>query len=222
LQIPKLKLLYKKIFKATAIYLVGIITFCSIYYYLSSIKDEDILKKDGIRSETAQLNEKLIAMSRKMQEAKEAYKLWETLNKQHKKREGLKIDEAKKLFDSLQEKFYLSTPVKIDLSTPIELQDKYKTESVAVIQSTVKLDFRGLTDEYLINVVEYLLKNIPGFVQVKSFTIMKSINSIDNIIINKIKSGERPELANGSITFDWRDFKDIPKLQPPANQPNIN
>jgi hypothetical protein len=222
LQIPKLKLLYKKIFKATAIYLIGATTFCSSYYYLSSIKDEDILKKNGIRNEITQMNEKLVSMSRKLQEAKEAYKLWEALNKQNKKRDGLKIDEAKKLFDSLQEKFYLSVPVKIDLSTPIELQDKYKTESVSVVQSTVKLDFRGLTDEYLINMVEYILKNIPGFIQVKQFTLMKPINSIDNIIIDKIKHGERPELANGSITFDWRDFKETSKTPLPANQPKIN
>jgi len=67
---------------------------------LNSKKEKALINKRSIQIDINFLNDRLISMSKKAQEIKDAAKLWETINQKNRQRDGLKIDDAKKFVNS--------------------------------------------------------------------------------------------------------------------------
>lgn len=185
---------------------VGIILMIGVIY-TGSIRDRFLQQKQGEQIEINSLTNRLEEMTRKTKEINEAMKLWQKLNIQSKKREGLKIDKANEIIENLKKRLKLGA-IEIDLSAPQELSDIYKTDTVSVVSSDMNLKIKALTDEQIFSFLELLLKELPGYIKLESVTIRRNIE-ITPDSLQKIIKGEYPELISAEIIFKWRDLKDL-------------
>jgi len=196
------------------IYLIVFVVIGLIYSQLVDKRDSDAQKRDMVQNEVTVLDNKLNALNKKVSDVKEATKLWQRLNEKNKKREGLKIDSIKKILDDLKKRYKLvQTDADIDLSTPVELADIYKTETTVVVASKVTLKFRTITDEYAFSYVDALMKELPGYVKIQNLLLTRTNTPLTDDLLQRISKGEIPELVEGSITFDWRDLKDVSNVK---------
>jgi hypothetical protein len=183
-----------------------------LYYWLDNKKQTDLQQSGVLQGEISGLYVKLNAINKKAKEIKEATKLWQRLNEKHKKREGLKIDSIKKTFDQFKKRYRLSE-ANLDLSTPVELVDIYKTDTTVVVSSEVTVKFKAITDEYVFSFIDAVLKELPGYVKVEMLQMSRT-GEVNDDLLRRISKGENPELVAGSMTFQWRDLKDISTPKP--------
>jgi cell division protein FtsL len=214
----KINILKRKLIKLGVVNLVVVVVCLAVTYWSSAAKDSAIQHNTKLADEISALQVKKSALENKIQDLKAAAKLWDTLNIKNKKREGLQIDTAKSLLKQYEKHYYLSAPVTVSLSTPTELSDVYKTPSTVVIASEVSLKLSGLKDSYLLEFVDALFKNLPGFAKVKSFAIERN-GVITNEVLSRVAQGELPSLVSIDLVFSWRDFKDISKSIKDTDKP---
>jgi hypothetical protein len=165
-------------------------------------------KNLAVQSEVMELQNKLTTITKRAKEVRDATNVWQKLNEKHKKSDGLKIDSIKGLFDDFKKKYKLSD-VDVDLSAPVELADVYKTETTVVVSSKVTVQFKGITDEYVLSFVDAVQKDLPGYVRIENLQFSR-IGEISEDVVRRVSKGEFPGLVGGSITFQWRGLKDIP------------
>lgn len=201
----KLLQLKRTLIIRSIIYIILLIGTTLLYGYLSADREAVTQKSDALKSDIADLNNKLTIFNRKIQDIREATKLWQRLNDKHKKSEGLRIDSIKKIFDDYKKQYKLSEAT-LDLSTPTELTDMYKTDTTVVVSSNVSVKFKVISDEYALSFVDAVMNNLPGYVKLEKLSLTR-IGEITDETLLRVSRGEIPELVTGEITFQWRDLK---------------
>lgn len=189
-------------------YLVIFALLAVIVNYLGNIKSKILLQRQLITRDINFFNNNIIEFQKKIQEVKEAQELWENLNKGGRKREGLQLDEASLFIDHLKQRFEKISKIDIDLSPPEELDNAYKTASTVIMSSTVTLRVSALTDDIIFSIINNVINNFPGFININSFSIDRRAD-ITNENLKQIRAGNFPDLVYAEMIFAWRDFKDI-------------
>jgi hypothetical protein len=200
-----IKTLQKKTLTRTGAYLLIIVCVVSICIYLGSVEKTVQEKHDWLKNDISQLSRKLDGLSIKAKEFAEAAKMWEGLSDEQKKLQGMKINNAKDLLDKLKDQYKL-VDVKISFSKPDELKEVYISDTIAVVSSEVSIDFKGMTDEFILGFVADILNQFPGYIQVTSLSITRA-REVTKGDLEKIATGEYQGLAEGKIVFSWRDLK---------------
>lgn len=162
----------------------------------------------NVKKDIVNINQTISETEIKIKEIKESYKLWDKLAKNNKVQKGLEIDKAKSFLTNLEKRFKLSTPIDVMLSPPVQLKDVYETKTTVVVSSEVNLKLAAPTDEIIMNVIDSIIQNYPGFVSLKFFSLEKK-SLLNDEIINKISRGIFVPMIESNVTFEWRDFKDV-------------
>ncbi|MFN7038944.1 MAG: hypothetical protein ACK4OM_05210 [Alphaproteobacteria bacterium] len=207
----KLNIVKTNFIKSSIIHLI--ITTFVLIILLSSLffKNNYFSKSEKLKNDIEAIKNNIAETNKKQIEATEALSLWKKVNESYKKREGLAIDKSKLILDNLSKAYYLSKNLEINLSTPIELSDIYKTDTTVIMSSEVNIRLGALTDEYVLKFFDSIKKNFPGFINFKQFSITRRID-LSPDIINQISVKNFPEIVDAQLIFEWRDFKDIVKL----------
>lgn len=177
------------------------------YYYVDSTLKGQHRAEQFLQNDINSLNGKITSLLSKSKEFAESYKLWKKLFKTDQKQEGLKISQVQSLLNLFKERYKL-TEMSVDLSTPKNLEDIYKTDTAVVQSSEVSLKFAGLSDEYLLSFVGAIKNKFPGYVKIKALKLNR-VGKIDKETLLKISRGAAPSLVSGELEFYWRDLKDI-------------
>lgn len=186
----------------------------AIAFYLSSTVDELEKKHSWLKNDIAEMNRKIEGMNKKSLEFSEGVKVWEALPDSDKSLTGLRINEAKDVLDKLQTKYGLAN-VKTSFSKPENIEGDFKSDTVALVSSTIAINFSTQTDEDIYNFILDMVKSFPGYVQIKSISIGKPA-VIDKESIRKIASGESINVFSVNMDFYWHDLK----YKGPAKDPN--
>lgn len=84
----------------------------------------------------------------------------------------------------------------------------FKRGSTEVILSEVDLNFSAMTDEDMIQFVEALYRDFPGYVKIKSLELKRNNDISDEALVG-LASGRRPELVSGQMLFSWMGVKEV-------------
>lgn len=211
----------RKIQKAFAIrlviYLVIIAVITVIFLYLDSVEAKYKQQYDWLRNDISSLGGKIEGLNQKTLEFSDAVEVWKGVGEEQQKLQGLRINDAKDMLDSLKTKHKLSE-VNISFSKPEDLQDEnIKTESVSVVTSTVNISFKAVTDEHVFNFIMELAEKFPGYIQIKAFSLSR-VDPITKDALEKLAKGETPGLVVGRVDFVWRDFKYKKPVSPENGQ----
>ena len=194
------------------IYSVILVSSVVVQFVVGYALDEIIVKKNAISKEIDDLKTNITSLENKSKEVKDAKKLAERLSTITAKSDGLAIDKVKILIKALEKKYYLSKPIEVNLAPPVELGDLYKTSTTTVMASTMDLKLSGMSDELLLEFIDALMKNCPGFVRLNSLQLTRKNDVIDSLKTESNKQPELPILVEGAIQIDWKDFKSIDKV----------
>jgi hypothetical protein len=164
-----------------------------------------------MQSSIMAINSEVSSLETKIREAREAHVLWERLNQRERKGDGLEIDKAKEVLHDLEIQYPFPKPISVDLSTPIELANLYKTDNAVIVSSTVTLKFSGLSDEIILRFIESATSNLPGFVKPRSLNLLRQINLDDTVLAKISQHKEMPDVVTGEFVFEWQDFKYLKK-----------
>ena len=179
------------------------------YIYLNG-KEEDILQHQiAAKKKVSALQDRLQLMKKKEKEITEAITLYQRLNDNVKRGDGLNVETFQKTLEDLRDRYKL-TQIIVDFTKPVNLEDIYKTDTTVVVSSTVTLKFSGISDEYLLSFVEALTKELPGYVKIHRLMLSRTSDLTDDLL-HKISKGENVDLVSGEMTFMWRDLKDVSK-----------
>ncbi len=158
--------------------------------------------------ETAITSTKLSDLEDKIIEIKEASKIWEKLNKKGEKRNGLEIDNFQTMLTALKKHYQISDKTDINMTPPTEVDGAYKKSTTAIISSTITVTTSAVSDEILLQFVDALLKNAPGFITIQSLEMTKK-DDLTQDVISKATKGDLANLVEAKIVFSWKDFKDL-------------
>lgn len=200
----------KRIFLKLAIFLPIIIILVGAYYFVLSTKQNKIKKEASIKSDISQTKSNLDKLTANKKRLSEDMDIWRNMSENEKKMSGLRISEAKNIVDELSKKFYL-TDVRTTFSKPEKMGDEFSTENITVLESSIKITFKALTDEYVIKFVEAIAKDFPGYIMLDSFTV-KADESISENIVRQVAYGQNPQIVSGSVSFLWKDMKYVKPL----------
>ena len=212
MKIDKLIILKKRLIKLGCINVCVIMLAYSGYYVSGEMKIEKLDIQTKTKSEILTINSESFSLESKINEAKEATKLWSRFNQNDKKGDGLEIDKAKSIIKYVESQYLLSKPIDVNLSTPVELKDIYQTDTTVVVSSDVTLKISAVSDEIIISLIDSTLKNFPGFTRIKTITFNK-VTDLTNEIIAVINRGndDLPVIVEGVVVFEWRDLKYLNK-----------
>lgn len=187
------------------VYVVLLIGAALVIVYLTRTNDEVTRKRDWLKNDIRSLNSKLEGLNKKTLEFSEAVQTWESMGESEQKLSGLRINDAKDVLDKLSTKYKLSE-VNTSFSKPEELKNKFVADTVAVISSNVTISFKGLTDEYAMRFVEALIREFPGYIQIRTLSLTQ-MQEINKDVLRLIAKGEQPQIIKGNLDFFWRDLK---------------
>lgn len=209
------KILIHRIIAATLLAVGGV----AGYFIVGKYQQVLVQEQQSVQKEITSVNAKINTLEHKQQEYDEAKKLWDRLSDRQKKRDGLEIAATQQLLDQLKN-YYLLRTLKLNMSKPVELTDRYKTTTTVVLTSRVTLVFEGLSDEQVLSFLGALFKYMPGYMTVRTFHISRELSVTDGVL-EKIKLGTSLPMVKGDLTFDWRDLKDATQDAPsnPLPQP---
>lgn len=206
--LSKLADLKKNLIILGAIYAVLLTIAGAGYWLLNNMQEAKERQFDKIQRQVNTQNSKVVELQQKIQEFREAEKLWETLKTKHAIREGLQFDLAKETLNELERKYHFSEPIKIDLSPSIELSDVYQTKDITIVSSNVQIKFSAVTDEFVFRFIEALQVYFPGYINIESFDLRRA-SSVNDEALNRIYRGELPSLVSAELLFKWQDLKDV-------------
>lgn len=179
------------------------------YYYIESYRENMAAKEDKVQRNVTNLNSQITEFDRKYKEFKEASKLWEKLNSKQKKRSGLQINTVQNFLEDLKQEYRI-IELNVNMSKPEELKDSYRTATTVVVSSTVEINFRAISDEYVLSFIATLMNDFPGYIKILSFRINRETELTPDVL-QKLQRGTLIPLINGDIKLQWRDLKDITK-----------
>jgi cell division protein FtsL len=194
--------------KAGIIYLVTLVIFTGLFLFSNNkaqvYLDNISFSEQQISSTNSQLSE----LENKIKEIKEASKILEKLNKRGGKHNGLEIDDFQSILNDLRKHYQISDKIDINMSSPTIVDGIYKKSTTTIVSSTITLNVSGISDEILLQFVDSLLKNAPGFISVESLEMTKKY-SLTQDVITKVTKGDLTNLVEAKIVFSWKDFKDL-------------
>lgn len=189
---------------------IGLILLVSgvVIYVLHMNLSKSVEKYQWLKTSVNSLNAKLEGLNRKTLEFSDAVKAWEKMDEADKQLQGLQISKANELLKEY-EKLYKLSEMSTTFSKPQELSEGIVSETVKVIDSQVVINFKALSDEYALNFIHALENQLPGYVQITSFSLTKDAQ-ITKDILERVARGETPPLVVGNVEFIWRELKYIP------------
>lgn len=196
---------HRDIIVKLTIFVAVIVVTSALAFYLSGMKEEMDKKYVWIKNDIGDLNRKLEGLNQKTVEFSEAVKAWELLPKEAKALPGLRINDAKDILEKLQKKYRL-TGVKTSFSKPAEITGEYKTDTVMLVSSVISMSFNAKSDNYIYGFIDDLGREMPGYVQIRSFSINNPAK-ISKDILKRIAQGEDVSVVSASIEFYWHDLK---------------
>lgn len=175
--------------------------------FSTSMQDE----RDNVKKAVTRINNDVKTLEEQYIKAKASVDLFETLSKQNGDPERmLSRRNAKITLDRLNDRYHLDglklkmTPVK-DLG-----ETRFQRETVTTEGSEVELEFKGMTDEYLLNFVDSLTKELSGYVRVNGLELVRDY-PITNDTLLSISQGVYPPLVSGKLQFSWLGLRDLSK-----------
>jgi hypothetical protein len=162
------------------------------------------------------LSQHLKRLKKEIIDAQKAQKVWDSGVKDHfKDRSGIKIKDASLVLEQLKDTFKLKN-VTINITNPENKADGQQFKFAKILYSNGTIIFDANTDIDTFKFVETFIKEITGFVQVKSLTVSRPRDSAEKLI-NDIESGFLEGIVKVKMDFIWLDIQDV---QAVSNAPN--
>ena len=188
-----------------SIYLFVIVILSIISIYFGGVVDDYEKKHSWLKNDIVKLQGKLSGLNEQTREFSDSVKIWNSMTKEDKKLEGLRINDAKDVLDDLKNRYNL-TALKVSFSKPEEILGDYETDSIVMISSLISLSFNVYSDEFIYKFINGLSNKFPGHVQIKSLSIGKS-KDITKEVIRDISTGKEIAVIPVKMEFHWHDFK---------------
>ena len=206
------KVVKKKIIVSFVIFLLVSGVFAGVIVYLYSMQTKTKEKHDWLKNDISATQRNIKGLSDQAIEFAEAIGVWESLDEDAKKLEGIRISQAKLVLDELEAKHKLSN-IKLAIAKPEEVNinksPELDNELIRVWNSNVSIDFSAVTDVDAFNFVTDLMESLPGYINIDTFSVER-VKDVEKVHLEMIFRGERPALVNGKLRFVWRDFKYMP------------
>lgn len=194
--------------KALIIYTITIIIITIVSVLLNKISESYSKNINSMNQDIDNKNNQLLDLQNKITEVKKGLKIWDVLYGKSVKHNGLEIDNFQAMLTNLQEYYQIDDKIDLSMTSPVEMQGLYKTNNTAVVYSTVNLKISAISDEILLQFIDSIIKNSPGFISLQSIEISKKSELTDTIIL-KASHGDFVNLTEAIATFIWKDFKDL-------------
>jgi hypothetical protein len=115
---------------------------------------------------------------------------------------------AKDRFGYLMDKDHLSN-MHLSMSSAKEMHgDGYKRPTAVAVSSDVSIDFEGLSDEYVYNLLKAIGEEFPVSSKITSVTLTRQENITKDVLRTISQTGTAP-LVGGEIKFVWLGIKPV-------------
>jgi len=182
--------------------LIGVLIF--MYFFLNS---SFIKEFDKITLEVTNIKEKTSEIEKKSLENKKYMKLWSQIDDQKKSLNGIKVDDLKKMIDTIAEKYSISNST-FKVSVPENFSSSvFKNETISILFTIVELNFNAYHDIKAIQFVNDVMNNIHGYRIINKFEIFKEreydVKDYFDISAEKIFG-----IVRGKLVFSWYVYKE--------------
>jgi hypothetical protein len=208
MEITKKTNLIASLKKAAIIYVITFILFAGLLLFSNNRTDLYSYEISVSEQETSRTSADLSDLENKIREIREASKIWAKLNQTKEKHNGLEIDNFQTILTDLKKHYRISDKTDINMTSPTEVNGAYKKSTTTVVSSKITLTTSGASDEILLQFIDSLVKNVPGFIAIESLEMNKK-NDLTKDVISKIARGEKVNPVEAKIVFSWKDFKDL-------------
>jgi hypothetical protein len=202
----KLKIEQDKLVKYIVLHIILFVVFIVLFIWSVEHHDGAVKTIANLQQDINLFNAQTTNLEMQIKQAQDAKELWYRITNA-KSSDGLQIDKAKQVLKHLESSYLLAKPVDVNMSSPIELKDQYKTATTVIMSSDVTLKLVAPNDEVILAYVDSIIHNLPGFVKIRQLQLERT-KPFDQSYIDSLNSGALvPELINGTVVFGWRDFK---------------
>lgn len=201
----KVKKLQTETYTKLIITLVIAIATISLTTYLHNEQQAKqwTLKREKQHASREQI--KLQNLLSQKQQLKESIVLWEQLHSNNKQLNGVQIDEIEPIMQQLKHEFKLSN-IDMEFTQPTTLENHTQGD-IQIASSNIRLTAEGLSDEYILSLLNTLPERLPGYIHITSFTLEKT-GEINKKTITDLYKGKLPSLVKTELLFKWQDLKD--------------
>ncbi|MCC7259776.1 MAG: hypothetical protein IT567_01940 [Alphaproteobacteria bacterium] len=183
----------------------------AVYLVIDGFSSSMQAERDNVKKTVTRINNDVKTLEEQYIKAKASVDLFETLSKQNGDPERmLSRRNAKITLDRLNDRYHLGG-LKLRMTPVKDLDEKrFQRETVTTEGSEVELEFKGMTDEYLLNFVDSLTKELSGYVRVNGLELIRDY-PITNDTLLSISQGIYPPLVSGKLQFSWLGLRDLSK-----------
>lgn len=200
------KHLQSYIYKELRLRVTLLVTMAAILIFLSIYNQSSLNEQDKVEKESKKLQNDLSIVKKNISDSESSLKLWDNgIKGILKDRSGIKIKPASKILDQLKTTYKIKELV-ISLSNPEERNDVAATKFTKVVFTNGSMTFKAYNDIYAYRFIDSFVKELPGFIQIKSFAITAE-PSTD--YINDITTGKLDTLTKAKVDFIWQDLQDV-------------
>ena len=193
-------------FVTIALLIIGVI-FVGLFSYHVTNKGA----ADSFKSEAQSLQMQVGQVKDKIQKSDAAIKEWNAkVRNKHEFRDGIQVDLSKVLISKL-ENLYRLRAMNITLTTPEVRADFADNKFSNVVYSGLTLVFLSYTDVDAYSFIQDLLKELPGYVQVKSVSFI-GINEINEEVLASLGRGDKNDIVSIKVDLIWHDLIDKPEI----------
>lgn len=185
-----------------------------LYYNLANSGSEKEYK-----DESNDLQKKVNDLKSYIEKSDSSIKIWnDEIKKRHSERPGLKVEEFKKTLDQLKDTYNIQNLI-VNLLTPEQRSDIGALKFITIRSSNLNLSFSAYND---IDVYQFLLaleNQVPGYLQVKSISIL-AIPEVSNDVARSIAATGGRDVVTVKVEMVWQDIQDINQPTPPTQTEN--
>lgn len=200
------KHLQSYIYKELRFKVIILSAFIAIMAILAIYNQTAVSDQEKVEQEAKKLQNDLSSIKKSISESESSLRIWDTgIKGILKDRSGIKIKVASKLLEQLKTTYKIKD-LTINLSNPEERNDIIPIKFSKVVYTNGTMTFKAYTDIYAYKFIQSMVKELPGFIQIKSLTLTTE-TSTD--LIADITSGKLDTLVKAKLEFIWQDLQDI-------------
>jgi hypothetical protein len=179
-----------------------IVLMVALFLYNAAILNE----QTKIENEAKKLKDDLSSIKKNISDSQLSLKIWNNgIKSILTDRSGIKIKLASKILEQLKDTYKVKD-LAISLSNPEVRTDIIPTQFSKLVFTNGTMTFRAYTDIYAYQFINSFVTQLPGFIQIRSLTLV-SESSTD--YLSDINTGKLDTLVKAKLEFIWQDMQDI-------------
>lgn len=183
------------------IIMVLMIILLILVYWVERIYED---KYNVYKQKQQELKYKLDMIDENIKQSKNIKNTWDKIKNDNFSEVGVRIEKAKKIIDDLQKECYIHK-LKATFSNPV-IRNDHNNHVVGLEYTDLDISFDTYLDIDAFKFMKGLEAKIPGIINYTYLTMALQDRSIDQTILNEIKSGNSTNLVHVGLSIVWQDF----------------